>query len=305
MPKNMNLIANGQKVERYNSAMLDNVLGLTYRVLDHGFIRVVDYMGNDASIVQAARVSYSDGTMTLRKDKGLIDYLMAFDHMTPFEMCEIKFHVKMPIFVARQWVRHRTASINEVSARYSVLKTEFYLPSEKDIGEQSQFNKQGRDPDAPLASDMAEAVQALIETSYRLSGDAYRTMTDTADGEPKVARELARLPLPVATYTQWYWKVNLRNLLHFLHLRTDEHAQAEIRAYANVMWNLAAYWVPWAMESWERHVKNAVKFSADEMVVLRHMIENSKDFDEIDFQSDQFSLSERQIRELQTKTGWL
>ena len=220
-------------------------------------------------------------------------------------MCEIKFHVRLPIFVARQWVRHRTASINEVSARYSVLKDEFYLPDEKDIASQSKFDKQSRDPDAPLASDVAEAVQAMIETSCRLSFDTYKTMTSEADeddlqpGEFKVARELARLPLPVATYTSWYWKVNLRNLLHFLHLRMDEHAQAEIRAYAYTMAVITAKWVPWAYESWLRHVNDAETFSADEMDGLKFLIDESS----VEITAENLGLSKRQFAEFQKKLG--
>lgn len=220
---------------------------LTYPVLDKGFVRVVDTMGNDASIVQAARVSYGAGTKSVREDSKLIAYLMRNEHLSPFEMVELKVHVKAPIFVARQWVRHRTASWNEVSARYSVMAPEFYLPAPEAIAAQSTSNKQGRGE--PLDPETARAVAGDIDRASRTAFTYYEGLLRMG-----VARELARMVLPVNLYTEWYWKIDLRNLLHFIELRTDAHAQYEIRQYATALEEIVAAWVPATYEAF-RHRK--------------------------------------------------
>ena len=215
-------------------------------VLDHGFVRVVDYMGDDAAICQAARVSYGRGTKSVQNDEGLIRYLMRHWHSTPFEMCEAKFHVKLPVFVARQWIRHRTANVNEYSARYSILDREFYIPAAEQLAAQSRQNNQGRGD--VLEGEEAARVLSLLREDAMRSYDHYEAMLSQtqADGTPQqgLARELARMNLPANIYTQWYWKVDLHNLLHFLRLRADPHAQYEIRAYADAMCQIVADWVP-------------------------------------------------------------
>lgn len=227
---------------RPNVPAMDDRLGKEIRVLDHGFIRLIDYMGDDAAIVQAARVSYGAGTKTVREDAKLIHYLWQHRHTSPFEMCEIKLHCKMPIFVARQWVRHRTASINEYSARYSVLDAEFYVPEQ--FKAQDTKNRQGS-AEAFVGiknSDMQDDLRYHCLASYK----KYEALLDQG-----VSRELARMVLPVNFYTQWYWKIDLHNLLHFLTLRCDEHAQWEIRQYANVIADIVADWVPVTHAAWK------------------------------------------------------
>jgi thymidylate synthase (FAD) len=223
---------------------MDALLGKPFPVLDHGFVRLVDYMGDDSSIVQAARVSYGKGTKTAREDEALIKYLMRHRHTTPFEMCEFKVHVKLPIFVARQWVRHRTASINEYSARYSILDSEFYLPQPEQLQPQSKQNRQGRaGAYTPVqAVDLLDILKGEGARSYQ----AYEALLagGTDGSAPGLARELARIGLGVNFYTQWYWKTNLHNLLNFLSLRADPHAQWEIRVYAQVMLDMLKAWVP-------------------------------------------------------------
>jgi len=241
-------------------------LGKVIPVLDHGFVRVVDYMGNDPAIVQAARVSYGSGTKSVSDDRGLIRYLMRHDHTTPFEMCEIKLHVKLPIFVARQWVRHRTANINEYSARYSVLDKEFYIPEHNVIALQSNANKQGRDKllDPAAALNVREWIIDHSDASYNL----YSNLN--AD---EVARELTRMVLPVNVYTQWYWKIDLHNLMHFLRLRLDPHAQYEIRAYAQVLETILEMWVPEAWQAFRDYQRDAVKISRQGMEVIVRMLQ--------------------------------
>jgi thymidylate synthase (FAD) len=238
-------------------------------VLDHGLIRVVDYMGDDAAIVQAARVSYGAGTRTARDDAGLIRYLMRHWHSTPFEMCEIKLHVKLPIFVARQWIRHRTANVNEYSARYSILDREFYLPAPEHLAAQSSSNAQGRG--ATLPPDEAARVLALLRDDAARSYDHYEAMLST-EGQAGLARELARMTLPASVYTQWYWKTDLHNLFHFLRLRADAHAQYEIRAYAVALCDVVRDWVPHAWAAFEDYRLEAVTFSGKGMAVLRRML---------------------------------
>ena len=238
-------------------------------VLDHGFIRVVDYMGDDAAIVQAARVSYGAGTKTARDDAGLIRYLMRHWHSTPFEMCEIKLHVKLPVFVARQWIRHRTANVNEYSARYSILDREFYIPAPEHLAAQSRVNNQGRGEtlEGAEAARVLDMLRADADTAY----DHYEAML-SQDGQQGLARELARMNLPANIYTQWYWKVDLHNLFHFLRLRADPHAQYEIRAYAEALCEVVRDWVPAAYAAFEDYRLNAVQFSGKGMAALRRML---------------------------------
>ncbi len=237
------------KTKRVTSPELEKILYEALPILDHGFVRVVDYMGNDSSIVQAARVSYGKGTKKVNTDSGLIKYLMRHWHSTPFEMCEIKYHVKLPIFIARQWIRHRTANVNEYSARYSILDKEFYLPDTKNLAAQSQSNRQGRGN--VLEGDQATKVLNLLKNDAEQTYKNYEEMlNERYDGsvidENKIglARELARMNLTLNTYTQWYWKTDLLNLMNFLRLRADSHAQYEIRAYADVMLDTLKKWVP-------------------------------------------------------------
>lgn len=238
-------------------------------VLDHGFVRVIDYMGDDSAIVQAARVSYGAGTRKVSDDAGLIRYLMRHWHSTPFEMCEVKFHVKLPIFVARQWIRHRTANVNEYSARYSILEREFYVPSPEHLAAQSSVNNQGRG--AVLEGAEAARVLDLLREDAGRAYDHYEAMLST-EGQQGLARELARMNLPASVYTQWYWKCDLHNLFHFLRLRADAHAQYEIRAYAEVMAAIVADWVPLAYGAFEDYRLGGVSLSAKGVEVLRRRL---------------------------------
>ena len=238
-------------------------------VLDHGFVRVIDYMGDDAAIVQAARVSYGAGTKKARDDSGLIRYLMRHWHSTPFEMCEIKLHVKLPVFVARQWIRHRTANVNEYSARYSILDREFYIPAPEQLAAQSTQNNQGRG--AVLEGAEAARVLETLKADATRSYDHYEAML-SEDGQQGLARELARMNLPMSIYTQWYWKVDLHNLFHFLRLRADAHAQYEIRVYADVICEMVKDWVPAAYAAFEDYRLGSVQFSATGMECLRRML---------------------------------
>jgi thymidylate synthase (FAD) len=268
-------------------------------VLDRGFVRVIDYMGDDAAIVQAARVSYGKGTKQVSSDRGLINYLMRMRHTSPFEMCELKLHVKLPIFVARQWIRHRTASVNEYSARYSVLDDEFYLPAPEHLAAQSTANRQGRAEvlDEPAAA----AARDVLETN---AAEAYRRYVDllneVADGQPLdpgragLARELARIALPLNTYTQWYWKIDLHNLLHFVALRADPHAQYEIRAYAEVLLEIVRRWVPLTHAAFVDYRLEGAALSAKALAVVRRMLRG-----ETVEQADS-GMSPREWRELET-----
>jgi len=262
---------------------LEEVLYEPLTVLDHGFVRVVDYMGDDAAVVQAARVSYGRGTTRLRDDRGLIRYLMRHRHTTPFEMCELKLHVKLPIFVARQWIRHRTANVNECSARYSILDREFYLPEPSQLGEQARHNRQGRG--APLRAEQAARVLGLLREDAMRCYDHYEELlNEDADspesserqprreGEPQLARELARMNLTLNFYTQWYWKTDLHNLLHFLSLRADAHAQYEIRVYADAIASLCARWVPLSWEAFCDYRLHGTTLSRLELAALRMLL---------------------------------
>ena len=238
-------------------------------VLDHGFVRVVDYMGDDAAICQAARVSYGKGTKSVQNDEGLIRYLMRHWHSTPFEMCEVKLHIKLPVFVARQWIRHRTANVNEYSARYSILDREFYIPAPEHIAAQSSVNNQGRGE--ALTGEEAARVLDILKSDSTRSYDNYQSMISD-DGQQGLARELARMNLPANIYTQWYWKVDLHNLLHFLRLRADAHAQYEIRVYADAMCSIVADWVPFAYAAFEDYRLGGATLSGTALDCVRRML---------------------------------
>jgi thymidylate synthase (FAD) len=238
-------------------------------VLDHGFVRVIDYMGDDAAICQAARVSYGKGTKSVSNDEGLVRYLMRHWHSTPFEMCEVKLHVKLPVFVARQWIRHRTANVNEYSARYSILDREFYIPAPENLAAQSEVNNQGRG-NALQGEEAARVLEVLKGDSQRCY-DHYEEMIGQ-EGQDGLARELARMNLPANIYTQWYWKVDLHNLFHFLRLRADAHAQYEIRVYAEAMCKIVADWVPFAYKAFEDYRLGAVTMSAQMVACLKRML---------------------------------
>jgi thymidylate synthase (FAD) len=309
---------------------IEEILYQALPVLDPGFIRVVDYMGDDGAIVQAARVSYGRGTKQASDDRGLISYLMRHRHTTPFEMCEIKLHVKLPIFVARQWIRHRTANVNEYSARYSILDKEFYFPDRdylntrrmerrleqtlkqgqpdlfstfetkepRHLAAQSKRNRQGRDDALPPeeADEALETIKSQSERAYR----AYaKLLNEDAEGNIKdpnrhgLARELARMVLPTNVYTQWYWKTDLHNLLHFIALRADPHAQYEIRAYAEVLLDVVRRWAPLSCAAFEDYRLNAAELSGQALAVLRRMLAG-----ETVAQADS-GLSAREWRELQ------
>jgi thymidylate synthase (FAD) len=249
------------------SAEAEAILDREFPVLDKGFIRLVDYMGSDERVVQAARVSYGEGTKSYREDAALIDYLLRHRHTSPFEQVILTFHVKLPIFVARQWIRHRTARLNEISGRYSVMKDDFYLPAPEDLALQSGDNKQGRSTEA-LEAGKAEAVRAALEKGQKEAYAAYSSLIDEG-----IARELARINLPLSLYTEWYWQIDLHNLFHFLSLRMDSHAQKEIRLYAETLFEITRKVAPRCCESFERHVLGGVTFSADEFAELKRRLE--------------------------------
>lgn len=284
------------QTKRQISEGAEKWLGVPVKCLDHGFVYLVDYMGNDYSIEQAARVSYGSGTRKVSETKGLIRYLRRNDHTTPFEMVELKFHAKMPIFVARQWVRHRTANINEYSGRYSKLDNEFYVPEENVIAEQSSSNKQGRDKTVPAW--YARKVREMVIQDAAKVYDHYEYfLNDAGDGKPKnpaqpmLARELARMGLGLNFYTQWYWKIDLHNLMHFSGLRMDPHAQYEIRVYAEAMARIAKDAFPIAWEAFEDYQLNAKKLTGPEIKILKDLL------------SDKVQVSEEQVLTQAKKTG--
>jgi thymidylate synthase (FAD) len=262
---------------RATAPALEEILYEPLPVLDRGFIRVVDYMGDDETVVQAARVSYGRGTRRTSEDQGLINYLMRHRHTTPFEMCEIKYHVKLPIFVARQWIRHRTANVNEYSARYSILDNEFYIPAPENLATQAATNRQGREQvfDAPAAQRVLDLLRGDAERAY--AGYA-ELLNDDGSGKPidptrpGLARELARMNLSLGFYTQWYWKTDLHNLMHFLSLRADPHAQYEIRVYAEAMLGTLARWVPMTHAAFLEYRMNAALISATGLAVIRRLL---------------------------------
>ena len=285
------------KTKRVIAPELEKVLFEAIPILDHGFVRVIDYMGDDTSIVQAARVSYGKGTKKVSTDSGLIKYLMRHWHSTPFEMCEIKYHIKLPIFIARQWIRHRTANVNEYSARYSILDKEFYLPSQENLAAQSKNNRQGRGE--VLTGDQAKEVLNLLKNDAERTYDNYQTMlNERYDGsvidEKKfgLARELARMNLTLNTYTQWYWKTDLLNLMNFLRLRADSHAQYEIRAYADVMLDTLKKWVPITFEAFMDYRVGGTELSSKGKSVLKDLISGKN----VDVESS--GLSKREWNEL-------
>jgi len=266
-----------QPTKRATVAALEEILYHPLPVLDHGFVRVVDYMGDDAAVVQAARVSYGRGTRRVSEDRGLINYLMRHRHTTPFEMCEIKYHVKLPIFVARQWIRHRTANVNEYSARYSILDNEFYIPSPEHLAAQATTNRQGRGEvlEGAAAHRVLDLLREDAKRAYAgyaelLNEDASGAVLDP--GRPGLARELARVNLTLGFYTQWYWKTDLHNLLHFLSLRADPHAQYEIRAYAEAMIETVKRWVPTTYAAFLEYGMNAAPISATGLEVIRRRL---------------------------------
>jgi thymidylate synthase (FAD) len=281
---------------------LEAMLAQAIPVLDHGFIRVVDYMGDDAAVVQSARVSYGRGTKAANEDRGLIRYLMRHRHSTPFEMCEIKYHIKLPIFIARQWIRHRTANVNEYSARYSVLDREFYVPQPDQLAAQSSDNRQGRG--AVLEGAEAERVLRLLRDDATQTYDHYLEMLNEDEaGQPLdasrsgLARELARMNLTLNTYTQWYWKTDLHNLLHFLSLRADAHAQYEIRVYAEAMLKTVQAWVPHCYEAFADYRMGAVTMSSQMLSIVRRMLAGEM------VEQAGSGLSKREWRELMETLG--
>ncbi|MEN8721820.1 MAG: FAD-dependent thymidylate synthase [Alphaproteobacteria bacterium] len=289
--------AESTQTRRATVPALEEILYEASPLLDHGFVRVIDYMGDDDAIVQAARVSYGKGTRQVSSDRGLIRYLMRHRHSTPFEMCEIKFHVKLPIFVARQWIRHRTANVNEYSARYSILDNEFYIPAPEQLAAQSSNNRQGRD--RILDADEAKRVQDLLRADAEQMYGTYEhllnerpdgsTVDESRDG---LARELARMNLSLNFYTQWYWKTDLHNLFHFLSLRADPHAQYEIRVYADVMTDMAERWVPLAAEAFRDYRMGAAELSANALTTVKRLLNGE------DVAQEDSGLSAREWREL-------
>ncbi|MBK46237.1 MAG: thymidylate synthase (FAD) [Roseovarius sp.] len=257
------------KTLRATAPGMEAHLYTAHPVLDHGFVRVIDYMGDDAAICQAARVSYGRGTKSVQNDEGLIRYLMRHWHSTPFEMCEIKLHVKLPVFVARQWIRHRTANVNEYSARYSILDREFYIPAPEALAAQSSTNNQGRG--AALDPEEAARVLDILRSDAMRAYDHYEAMIAT-EGQQGLARELARMNLPANIYTQWYWKTDLHNLLHFLRLRADAHAQYEIRVYAEAICKIVADWVPHTWRAFEDYRLGGATLSATALDCVRRML---------------------------------
>ncbi len=288
--------------KRVTAPELEKILYEAIPILDHGFIRVVDYMGDDTSIVQAARVSYGKGTKKVSTDSGLIKYLMRHWHSTPFEMCEIKYHVKLPIFIARQWIRHRTANVNEYSARYSILDKEFYLPELENLAAQSQSNRQGRGD--VLKGEQAKKVLNLLKNDAEQTYNNYETMlNERYDGsvinnkEVGLARELARMNLTLNTYTQWYWKTDLLNLMNFLRLRADHHAQYEIRAYAEAMLKTLKKWVPITYEAFIDYRVGGTEVSSKGKIILQKLIQGEN------INIDESGLSKREWNELMNSFG--
>lgn len=296
--------ARAQRAEtrRVTVPALEEILYEPLAVLDHGFVRVIDYMGDDAAIVQSARVSYGKGTRKIQGDTGLINYLMRHRHTTPFEMCEIKYHVKLPIFVARQWIRHRTANVNEYSARYSILDREYYIPAPEQLGTQSRSNRQGRG--AVLEGDeAAEVLQILKEDADRCFSNYEHMLNEDEKGEVAdesrrgLARELARMNLTLNTYTQWYWKIDLHNLLHFLSLRADPHAQYEIRVYADAMLETLKRWVPVTYDAFANHCLGGAQVSAKGMAAIKRLIAGEP------VTQEDSGMSAREWRELMATLG--
>ena len=279
---------NFYKTRRAISVGMEENLYLIHKVLDHGFVRVIDYMGNDTSIVQAARVSYGEGTKKSRDDKSLIFYLMRHWHSTPFEMCEVKLHVKLPVFVARQWIRHRTANVNEYSARYSILDNEFYIPKSENLASQSSSNNQGRGD--VLEEEEANKVIQILKSDSLRSYKSYEKML-SKENKKGLARELARMNLPTNIYTQWYWKTDLHNLFNFIRLRNDIHAQYEIRVYAEKIAELVKKWVPFAFEAFEQYQLNSSHLSSNGLSCIKRLIKGE------DISQDNSGMGKREWKE--------
>lgn len=295
-------------IKRVSVPAMDNILGWSFPVLDHGFIRVIDYMGDDDSVSQMARVSYGAGTKTKTTDAGLIRYLMRNKHTSPFEGCEIKLHVKLPVFVARQWIRHRMANVNEYSARYSIMADEFYVPEPEVMMQQSTSNKQGRD--GRLDPKTAEVVRTILMRDAHRAYENYSAMIYNNPDDPNdpdnvnFARELARINLPVSIYTQWYWKIDLHNLLHFLKLRADPHAQYEIRVYADQIIDILKSWVPAVMDAAEEYIFEAVTFSKTEIETIRNIIRSSGyPLYQFEMQDHATNVSDGEMKEFIRKIG--
>jgi thymidylate synthase (FAD) len=294
--------AEQQPTRRPTVPALEAILYEPLPVLDHGFVRIIDYMGDDAAVVQAARVSYGRGTRRVSEDQGLINYLMRNRHTTPFEMCEVKYHIKLPIFVARQWIRHRTANVNEYSARYSILDNEFYIPAPEHLAVQATANRQGRG-DVLEGLEARRVLDLLRDDAERAYGGYSELLNEDASGQeidPErsgLARELARINLTLGFYTQWYWKIDLHNLMHFLSLRADNHAQFEIRAYAEVMLGTLKRWVPMTYAAFLEYRMHAATISASGLAVIRRLLVR-----ETVSQADS-GLSPREWRELMALLG--
>ncbi len=289
--------------KRVTSPELEKVLYEAMPVLDHGFVRVVDYMGDDTSIVQSARVSYGKGTKKVSTDSGLIKYLMRHRHSTPFEMCEIKYHIKLPIFIARQWIRHRTANVNEYSARYSIMDKEFYVPERENLAAQSTNNRQGRGDliNGKQADSILKILREDAERNYQHYEEMLNEKYDGSiidDKKQGLARELARMNLTLNSYTQWYWKTDLLNLLNFLALRADSHAQYEIREYASVMLNTVKKWVPTTYDAFIDYRVGGMELSSKGKIVIQKMIKGEK----CDIESS--GLSKREWNELMDSFGF-
>ena len=292
------------KTLRATSESLEKIIYKPFKVLDHGFIRVIDYMGDDSAIVQSARVSYGEGTKKVSNDKGLIRYLMKNWHTTPFEMCEIKFHIKLPIFIARQWIRHRTANVNEYSARYSILDREFYIPEPGKMSSQSKTNKQGRE--GHLSKQDTEKFIKILKDDAERNYLHYEDMlNEKQNGEFKddnkkgFSRELARRNLTLNTYTQWYWKIDLHNLLHFLYLREDSHAQYEIQAYAEIILNkIVKRWVPYTYDAFKEFQLESFNLSKTALEIIKSKLKGKK------ITYEKSGLSKREWEELTKKFGF-
>ena len=293
-----------KKTLRITSSSLERILYKQFKVLDSGFIRVMDYMGDDTAIIQSARVSYGEGTKKVSNDKGLIRYLMKNWHTTPFEMCEIKLHIKLPIFIARQWIRHRTANVNEYSARYSILDKEFYIPRAQHMTGQSKTNKQGRGGD--LSKKDTEKFLKILKDDAERNYKHYEDMLNEKQGgelknDDKVglSRELARINLTLNTYTQWYWKIDLHNLLHFLFLRDDPHAQYEIQAYAEIILNkIVKRWVPYTYDAFKEFQLESYNLSRTAIEIIRKRLQGKK------ISYEKSGLSRREWIELINKFGF-
>ncbi len=294
--------AETQPTRRAVVAALEEILFQPIPVLDHGFVRVVDYMGDDGAVVQAARVSYGRGTKKVREDRGLIRYLMRHRHTTPFEMCEIKYHVKLPIFVARQWIRHRTANVNEYSARYSILDNEFYVPAPQDLAAQSTTSRQGRG-EVLEGSEAQRVLDVLREDAARVYEHYVEMLNEDDAGtviDPErsgLARELARMNLSLNFYTQWYWKIDLYNLMHFLDLRADDHSQHEIRVYAKAMLETLERWVPLTCEAFMDYRRGGAELSAAGIAIVKRMLSGEE------VTQEDSGLSKREWRELMAVLG--